>query len=325
MRRVGCRTSRRKRSGRIVLLVVIQIAALVMTAASASAATHSISGSVACENGGTVTGVWVQSSAGGSRWADYSRRSGAPWIANYSTSITVSASATNVELHIGCGGSTTTWGSSNKTSATSVSGSRVFSARCNDVKGTNGYRCRRWSNATVLIGMPFPGGFDRFGLAPATSHHTSGHVSTDLYATAGTAVKAYAHGHRGVSVTLKTAGAPVSTCGSSGESVKLNVYWDGTYVGWFLFGHLTAIPSTIRKGGVTVPNGTVIGKTSTWPKRAGCWEVTTESGVHTHYTGFNSAEFACMAPYAKVEIAEGRWIGLVGRTGADSTKQYCAA
>ncbi len=310
---------------RIVTVGTIQVAALLTTSAPVLAATHSMSGSVACENGGEVNGIWLQSSAGGSVWADYSRRSTAPWVANYSKSFSTSASSTQVELHIGCAGSTGTWGSSNKTTAITVSGPKEFSARCNDVKGKNGYRCRRWSNGTVLVGMPFSGGFDRAGLSPATSHPTQGHVSTDLYASSGTPVKAFAYGHRGVAVTLKTAGSPTSNCGNSGESVQLDVFWDGSKVGWFRFAHLKAIPASIRQAGTVVGNGTTIGTTSTWPWRESCWEVTTASGVHTHYTGLNTKEFACMAPYSQLELTQGRWIGLVGLTGANSTKEYCAA
>lgn len=268
--------------------------------------------------------MWVQSSGGGSKRAEYTRRSGASWLADFSASITTSSSSTNIELHIGCGGTTSTWGSNNKTKAVAVSGSKSINVRCNDVKSTNGYRCRNWEAKSVLVGMPFDGRFDSFGLSPTTSHHTSGDVSMDLYAPSGTGVKVYAYAPKGVTLKLKTSGAPTSTCGR-GENVTVNVYWNGEKIGWFKYGHLKSIPSTVRASGATLSNGTTIGATSTWAKLAGCWEVSTAAGVHTHYTAYNEKNYACMAPYSKKDVAVGRWIGIVGHGGATSAKRYCAA
>ena len=310
---------------RVWTMISIVVAAFAISAPSmALSVTRSVSGTVACQNGGTVNGIWVQSSAGGSRWASFTRRSSAAWLADYSASVTTAASSTNVELQVGCGGTTSSWGSNNKTTALTVTGSRGISARCNDSTGANGYRCRFWPSKTALIGMPFTGGFDLFGLAPATSHHTSGDVSTDLYAASGTSVTARAYAPKGVTLTMKTSGSPVSTCGR-GENVRVTLYWNGENIGWFQYGHLRAIPTAVRTSGTTLAFASAIGQAYFWSYSAGCWEVNTSSGVHTHYTGYNVKNYACVAPYSKKTISAGRWIGLVGLNGASSVKQYCPA
>lgn len=103
--------------------------------ASASSKTIQIAGIVQCKNGSQqVEGVWVNSSKGGSKfatwiWAGYTSTSKSTYAA-YTASLSVSSTPTTVQLRIGCGGSSSTWGSTNTTASKSVSGSTLISATC---------------------------------------------------------------------------------------------------------------------------------------------------------------------------------------------------
>jgi len=74
-----------------------------------------ISGSVACAGGQPVEGVWVQSSGGGSKFAGWQATSST--AASYSATIST-AVPTVISLHVGCGGSKSSWASDNRTPPT---------------------------------------------------------------------------------------------------------------------------------------------------------------------------------------------------------------
>src|SRR5689334_23001481 len=85
---------------------------VVLSQASASAASSvTISGVVHC-NRGAVVGVWVQSSGGGSKFANWKRLITSASDSTYSATVSTNLPS-NIQLHVGCGGSTSTWGSSN--------------------------------------------------------------------------------------------------------------------------------------------------------------------------------------------------------------------
>jgi hypothetical protein len=101
----------------------------------AQAATYSVNfgGTVECSNGQPVEGVWVQSSAGGSRWAGWFAFPGKADAAFYSTTLTTLAPNTWVTLHVGCGGSTSSWRSNLLSGWVWVKGGQQFTVnmQCN--------------------------------------------------------------------------------------------------------------------------------------------------------------------------------------------------
>jgi hypothetical protein len=109
---------------RKVILTVMSASALglglLATApARASTATITISGSVSCArfiNGVGLVGVWVNSTGGGSGWASWSGNTSSlssSYSRTFSTNI-----PTRVSLHVGCGGSKSSWATDNWTPVT---------------------------------------------------------------------------------------------------------------------------------------------------------------------------------------------------------------
>jgi hypothetical protein len=302
-------------------LTVAFALSLISVSAASATTTISLSGTVACENGGKVNGVWVQSSAGGSNWATYTRRTDASWIADYKFSWSISATASTVELHVGCGGSTATWGSSNKYKLGSISGTKKASFRCNDVTGTNGYRCQSWPLNTVLVGMPFTGVFGAAaGQGSPANHETVGYdVAVDLYATSD--VKVFVYAQRDISLTLDPEYFKTGTCGYVNVGVKL----DGKKVGQILYGHLDSYSAQVTTH-KNLTLGSVIGKTKNWGYDASCYQVTTSSGVHTHVAFTSVNAWACMGPQSALgkSRSTGQWIGIVG-DGGKAARAVCGA
>lgn len=93
---------------------------------------YTIRGTVACPTSQRVVGLWIQSSAGGSRFASGWRRFPShPHVANYSQVITTTL-PTTVALHVGCGGDAANWGSNNKSPGLSIASgsSRAVNTFC---------------------------------------------------------------------------------------------------------------------------------------------------------------------------------------------------
>lgn len=98
-----------------LVLIVLAISTVVFASgASAAPATVHLRGTVACPSGRPVVGVWVQSSGGGSGFANWSRYPGASTVAKFSRTMSTNP-GTTLYLNVGCGGSTATWGSSSRT------------------------------------------------------------------------------------------------------------------------------------------------------------------------------------------------------------------
>jgi surface antigen len=124
------------------------IAAIALTAAlapatpaSAAAATITVTGTINCLNGHEVVGVWIESSAGGSIWADFTKVPGHPEAAVISKKVSIQGSSSEVSLAIGCGGTPKKWWSSNSTKPLKVkAGTVVLNARCTEKAGS-GQRC----------------------------------------------------------------------------------------------------------------------------------------------------------------------------------------
>ncbi len=125
----------------LVALVALSVIGILGAAPAHAATSRTVSGTVTCANGRTVVGVWVESTAGGSGWANFNRFAGKSSAAFFTKTITTSSSTTSVKLHVGCGGSSRAWWSNNRTSYLSVTKSRVVNARCWEASGT-GNRCK---------------------------------------------------------------------------------------------------------------------------------------------------------------------------------------
>ena len=298
-------------------------------APAAHAATGVISGTVACRNGKAVSGVWVHSSAGGSNFASWSPRSGAPWIATYSRQVTLTSSS-QVRLDVGCGSGTTagSWWSYNSTPPIAASGSRTLNAICNEASGARAQRCAWWGQS-ALIGAPFTGYWDRFGYAPPATHpRSSADWATDIYQAQGTAVKLQAFAPSNVNLTFKVSyrGAGCST--TDGPTVRVAVYWNGTNIGWLAYSHLASVPSGVSTG-ASIGNGAILGYTRQWTKQS-CYQVSNPNGVHTHLGAANvrnvagSTNYSCYAPLASgTQYPLGRWIGIIGANNATNVQRAC--
>ncbi len=75
-----------------------------LLAAPAAHAATTVSGQVTCVDGLNVEGVWIAAS-GGSGYANWTPVSGAPYAANFNRG----GVTTPWTVHVGCGGSTSSW------------------------------------------------------------------------------------------------------------------------------------------------------------------------------------------------------------------------
>lgn len=78
------------------------VAMQVVGVSAAGASTH-ISGSVTCDNGWTVEGIWIAAQKGGSGWAAWTSYGPS---ASFSFSLPYGGAWT---VHVGCGGRPSTW------------------------------------------------------------------------------------------------------------------------------------------------------------------------------------------------------------------------
>jgi hypothetical protein len=131
--------------------------------------TITISGTVGCASH-NVEGIWVDSSGGGYGWATWTAVPGHPNDATYSRAVTTSL-ATTIRLHVGCGGSTSSWWSDNRTPGTSVSGSATLNATCSEgttqPPGGDNTRCS-WAMP------PIPSTITIQGTVGCASHNVEG-------------------------------------------------------------------------------------------------------------------------------------------------------
>lgn len=290
------------------LSLAVVLAAIGISAPPASAAPASLTGVVACQNGKKVVGVWVQYYGGGGVRATLSRTS-APWLAKYTATITVPKS---IKLHIGCGGSASSWGSDNRTAFTSVSAARNLSAICREAAGAPARRCRWWGSS-LLVGMPFSGSINKYGFANVApgSHRAYagggwGDWATDVYARAGTIVRARVYGPS-ARYTLKIDNI---WSGCAGKRVMVGIYKrPSTKVGQVVYGHLAEVPAFTA--GQKISTGTVLGKLKLWP-RCPMWQVSTAGGVHTHLEVGTEPGKACYMPNMSTKsYPDTRMIGMI--------------
>ena len=135
----GSSTPRRRR---LLLWLALAVTAVpfVQAAPVRAATAISITGTVQCAAGHAVQGVWLESTGGGSTWAEWQAMPGKPAVARIWKSITTSV-PTSIRLHVGCGkNSDGSWWSNNRTGYLSTRTSRVLNTTCVEAAGT-GTRC----------------------------------------------------------------------------------------------------------------------------------------------------------------------------------------
>jgi hypothetical protein len=155
-----------------------------------------------------------------------------------------------------------------------------------------------------IVEMPFTGYFDRFNLAPPCCHHSDGDWSTDLYWDLNSShLKVVPHSPRILkSFEVFKVLAVGTTCGTAGKTVKLNanvhVYntktdsWKSYDLGWVSYGHLANVPSNIKVGASFV-DSVYVGDLHKWSYQKDCYEVSSNSGIHTHFTAYNYHNYSC--------------------------------
>lgn len=141
------------------LAVASGCALALLAPVAASATTIAVGGVVTCSSG-AVTGVWVQSSKGGSKFADWKpMRKISSRHASYSASIDT-VLPTKVQLRVGCGGTPQKWKTTNVTSYRAAGGSKTWSSFC-DAKG----KCKWPSTGTKSVaanGKPWNWGAPKY-------------------------------------------------------------------------------------------------------------------------------------------------------------------
>ena len=172
--------------------------------------------------------------------------------------------------------------------------------------------------------MPFAGYWDKYGYSPPSSHPSdSQDWATDIYAGSGTPVKVYAFAPSSVSLSLKVEYKGVGCNSSSGTTVNVAIYWNGTKIGRSSFSHLYSVPSGIATG-KTISNETQLGVTHQFANTI-CYRVSGSNGVHTHFGAYNVTGRSCYAPLkSKTKYSAARWIGIVGVNNATHQHQACS-
>lgn len=137
-----------RRNAWLLALPITLISSLTAVGSASAATSYKVIGVVTCPGGQAVTGVWVQSSAGGSKFAKRTafpnNKRAAYYTATFNTTF-----PTQVRLHVGCGGSEDKWGSENRSKNIKVASgsSRVVNASC-DGKGGCSYAPNKNSGPT---------------------------------------------------------------------------------------------------------------------------------------------------------------------------------
>lgn len=164
----------------------------------AMASTYKIvlEGAVSCSYH-PLSGVWVQSSGGGSGWAHWDWGSKGEYDGDFSLTITT-ALPTNLSLHIGCGtgGTPGSWWSDNYTPTRSIKTSVYLNYNCNEGNGpaapSPGVRCSAGATRSELAAIQWAepyvnnkngkdGTYDGYCLQFVTNAYTSANVNLQSF------------------------------------------------------------------------------------------------------------------------------------------------
>lgn len=138
--------------------------------AAAAASSITVQGTVRCQNGKAVTGVWVESSTGGSRWATW-KAMGSAANATYKATVSVTSTPTTIRLHVGCGGTAQSWWSTNLTPTIKITRSVVLNTFCREAAG-KAQRCVWPTKGSTRSTNPGYAGYCTWGAAEKFRQYT---------------------------------------------------------------------------------------------------------------------------------------------------------
>jgi surface antigen len=150
--------------GGLCVLVGLGVAGTFAASAGADA-TITVSGTVVCNSGRPVVGVWLTSSNRGSGWASWTPMPGRANVAWYSRRLTFTGASTTVEPHVGCGRTPATWGSTSIAPPRTVSSDRIYNIWCNDPASGTGRSCSTGALPGGLTYNQFVKGYCTWGAA----------------------------------------------------------------------------------------------------------------------------------------------------------------
>jgi surface antigen len=125
--------------GRAVVLAVVLGVLAVMTPAVAATSVV-VQGTVVCNSGREVSGVWIESTGGGSYWAAWTPYPKNKFAARFTHTVKFSGTSTTVHASVGCGKGrkSGSWASSNATPKAKITKDYVLNAFCADPVSGNG-------------------------------------------------------------------------------------------------------------------------------------------------------------------------------------------
>lgn len=125
---------------KVVAVAALVVATAVPAAPAHAAVTITIKGVVECTDNSPVSGVWIESSNGGGKFAEWKALPGRARAATYVATVSARGSSTNIQLRVGCGklkSNPKKWTTSNNaTTVKSVKSNRIVNVQCNPAKGT---------------------------------------------------------------------------------------------------------------------------------------------------------------------------------------------
>lgn len=182
-----------------------------------------------------------------------------------------------------------------------------------------------------------PSGYQTYEFAqnaPNCKTHPNSEIggdwSLDYFAVPNTEVRLSAAGV-GVAPTMYARVRAIApTCngdsfgGDAGNTVFVDLYGPtmSQWRGWISFGHLKDISVAPTQW---ISAGQLLGKTELWNYWNGCWQVSTQSGVHTHIEMHNRQRYACFVDWQAMgwNLTYGAVLGYVGRADSGAYRTPC--
>lgn len=180
----------------------------------------------------------------------------------------------------------------------------------------------------VAVTMPFAGkwawtilkarcGSDRCDSHPSYHEKYSADWATDLYAPPGTAVK---FNVSGATTGLSYSASITDTSCGAGKRVRITLKTGGTTLGWAQYDHLDITGISFA----SIANNKTLGVTKNWGKKS-CYVVSSDAGVHTHFSAANTSKYSCWIDYGSVgtPLAANATIAIVGSNNT-GVQQKCS-
>ncbi|MGH7158083.1 MAG: FG-GAP repeat domain-containing protein [Candidatus Saccharimonadales bacterium] len=177
------------------------------------------------------------------------------------------------------------------------------------------------TNKYVEVGMPFAGRWGSSASGQANSHArwSGGQFAQDIFEN-DEEVKLNVTNPGNGALSFAWAGNWDSCNGKAGKGVRIAIKVDNEKVGEVVYSHLD---QAVTSGDIN--NNMVLGKTKKWDTVDGCWEVSTDAGVHTHFEAkSDTGNFACYYPRdVGASVENGAPIARIGKTSATQSQQPC--